>query len=36
MVPLTITDPKYGVMTRKYGVSVSFCHKLAIFDKIVG
>jgi hypothetical protein len=25
-----------GATTKKYGVSVSFCPKLAIFDKTVG
>jgi hypothetical protein len=34
--PLWITDPQYGGMTKKYGVSVSFCPKLAIFGKTAG
>jgi hypothetical protein len=25
-----------GVTIKKYGVSISFCHELAIFGKIVG
>jgi hypothetical protein len=31
-----ITDLQYGVTTKKYEVSVSFCPKLAIFGKTVG
>jgi hypothetical protein len=25
-----------GITTKKYGVSISFCHKMMIFGKIVG
>jgi hypothetical protein len=28
---LWITNPQYEVTTKKYGVSVNICHKLAIF-----
>jgi hypothetical protein len=32
---LYITKLQYGVMTKKYEGSVSYCPKLAIFGKIV-
>jgi hypothetical protein len=35
MGPLSIADLEYGVMTNKYGVSVSFPRQLAIFGKTV-
>jgi hypothetical protein len=31
-----VTDPEYGLTTKKYGVSVNFCRKLMIFAKTVG
>jgi hypothetical protein len=34
--PLCITDLEYKGMTKKYGVSVSFCFKLTIYGKTVG
>jgi hypothetical protein len=36
MWPLCITDPEYGVMGMKYGVSVNFCSKLTIYGKTIG
>jgi hypothetical protein len=36
MGPLWITVHNMLVMTKKYGVSVSLCRKLAIFGKSVG
>jgi hypothetical protein len=33
--PLSIADLEYGVMTNKYGVSVSFPRQLVIFGKTV-
>jgi hypothetical protein len=30
---LCVTDPDIGFTTKKYGVSISCCRKLAFFDK---